>query len=200
MNKKLAFLFLLGFFCVTPEVFAQTPNIGSMFASGTASFEAITKLIQFSAYLIGAFLVLGSIFKLSQLGSNPQITAKTPIVMFAVGAGIFALTGSISIVSQTLSMGTGPGNALMPTPTGIDASLAAAIKGVLTFIRMIGYIAFIRGWLMLNAAGQGQAKDGMIGRGLTHLGGGVACINITIVAKILAATFAPGIPLSVLGL
>lgn len=199
MNKKLAFLFLLGLFCLTPEVYAQTPvNIGSMFANGTSSFEAITKLIQYSSYLIGTFLIVGSIFKLSQLGSNPQMTAKTPIVMFAVGAGIFALTGSIAIVSQTLSMGSGPGNALLPTPAGVDASVGAAVRGILTFIRMIGYIAFIRGWLMLNSAGQG--KDGMIGKGLTHLAGGVACINITIFAKMLAATFAPGIPLSVIGL
>lgn len=199
MNKKFIPLIILGLCILTPQAFAQSASISTMFAAGTASFAAITKLVQYSSYLIGIFLIIGSIFKFSQLGSNQQLTAKTPIVMFLVGTGIFALTGSISIVSQTLSMGTvGPGNALMPATTGLDASVSAAMTGVLTFIKMIGYVAFIRGWLMLNAAGQG--KEGMINRGLTHLGGGVACINIPIFAKILAATFAPGIPLTMLGI
>lgn len=184
-----------------PEANAQSAaDIGQMFASGTSSFVAVTKLIKYTSYLIGLFLILGSIFKFSQLGSNQQLTAKTPIVMFCVGIAIFALTGSINVVGQTLSMGNGPGNILMPVETGGSAAMSAAMTGVLTFIRLIGYIAFIRGWLMLNSAGGTQAKDGIIGKGLTHLAGGVACINIGITAKILANTFAPGIPLSVLGL
>lgn len=199
MNKKLIPLIALGLCLLTPQAFAQNVNISTMFAAGTASFAAITKLVQYSSYLIGIFLVVGSIFKFSQLGTNPQMTAKTPIVMFLIGSCIFALTGSISVVSQTFSMGAvGPGNALMPAAAGLDASVSAAMTGVLTFIKMIGYVAFIRGWLMLNAAGQG--KEGMINRGLTHLGGGVACINIPIFAKILAATFAPGVPLTMLGI
>lgn len=198
MNKKTSLILLIGLAVLNQAAYAQAPSIGTMFASGTASFAALTKLVQFSSYLIGIFLVLGSIFKFSQLGSNPQMTAKTPITMFFVGVAIFALTGSINVVSQTLAMGNGPGNALMPAPAGINASVSAAMLGVMTFIRLIGYVAFIRGWLMLNAAGQG--KEGMINRGLTHICGGVACINIGIFAKILANTFAPGVPLTALGL
>ena len=70
----------------------------------------------------------------------------------------------------------------------------AAILGVMTFIRMVGYLAFIRGWLMLNQSAQG--KDGMMTRSFTHICGGIAAINVKTTAYMLAATFAPGLPIA----
>lgn len=176
----------------TPEAHAQT-DIGAMFANGQASFEALIRLVKFSAYIVGIFLVMGSIFKFSQLGSNPQLQAKTPITMFVAGIGIFALIGTVSIATQTLAMGSGPGDILLKNTGGWTAQTMAAITGVLTFIRLIGYIAFIRGWLLINQYGMG--KEGTLGKGLTHIFGGVAAINATITAGILANTFAPGVPM-----
>lgn len=178
---------------MTPNAFAQLPDISAMFANGISSFDALTNLIKITSYIIGISLVINSIFKFSQLGQNQQMSPKTPIVMFFCGVGIFALTSGISIVSQSMAMGSGPGALLMPTSGGLGVSTAQALLGVLTFIRLVGYIAFIRGWLLINQAGQG--KDGALGRGLTHLFGGVAAINVTITAKILANTFAPGLPM-----
>lgn len=169
------------------------PGIGEMFANFQGSAEAIIKLIKTASYIIGLYLIVGSIFKFTQLSNQGQMTMKTPIIMFLSGVGIFALTGSLSVVSQTLAMGDGPGSLLMPSGGGMAASTSAAILGVLTFIRMVGYIAFIRGWLLLNQHGQG--KEGTLGKGLTHIGGGVAAINVTVTAKILANTFAPGMPM-----
>ena len=169
------------------------PGIGEMFANFQASAEALIKLIRAASYIIGLYLIVAAIFKFTQLSGQSQMTMKTPIVMFLSGIGVFALTGSLSVVSQTLAMGDGPGSLLMPSGGGMAAATSAAIMGVLTFIRMVGYIAFIRGWLLLNQNGQG--KEGTIGKALTHIAGGVAAINITITAKILANTFAPGMPM-----
>lgn len=193
--------FFIKFFAVValvmliPDAHAQT-NIGQMFANGQASFDALIKLVKFSAYIIGIFLVLGSIFKFSQIGTNPQITLKTPLTMFVAGIGIFALVGTVSIATQTLAMGSGPGDIFVQGGDGWTAQTMAAMKGVLTFIRLIGYIAFIRGWLIINQYGQGgQGAQGGLGRGITHIFGGVAAINVTFTAQILANTFAPGVPM-----
>ena len=186
-------IYTLGLLLIASNAHAQGAGIGEMFANFQGSAEAIIKLIKASSYIIGIFLVAGSIFKFTQLGGQSQMTIKTPIIMFLSGIGIFALTGSISVASQTLAMGDGPGSLLMPSGGGLQASTAAAILGVLTFIRMVGYIAFIRGWLLLNQHGQG--KEGTLGRGLTHIAGGVAAINVTVTAKILANSFAPGLPM-----
>ena len=171
---------------------AADVGIGTMFANFQGSAEAIIRLIKTSSYVIGLFLVAGSIFKFTQLGQG-QMTVKTPLMMFFSGIGIFALTGTVSIATQTLAMGNGPGSLLMPSAPGMNAAASAAMLGVLTFIRMVGYLAFVRGFLMLNQHGQG--KEGTLGRGLTHIFGGVAAINVTITAKILGNTFAPGLTL-----
>lgn len=200
---KIFFILSLGLLLFSPNVYAAQAstgggvmaNIGQMFANGNAAFEALIRLTKVSAYMIGIFLVIGSIFKLSQLGSNPQVSPKTPIIMFVSGISVFALVGVVSIVSQTMAMGDGPGSILISAGNGLDAQTAAAITGVLTFIRLIGYIAFIRGWLLINQSGQG--KEGTLGRGLTHILGGVAAINVQITAQILANTFAPGINLPI---
>ena len=190
MKKILSFLVLSLFLANS----AHAQDIGTMFANFTASSEAIIKLVQAVSIIIGVYLVIGSIFKFVQLDRG-QIGLKTPLIMFLSGIGIFALSGSIAVVTQTMAMGNGPGNILLPNSSKMSAQTSAALLGVLTFIRMVGYIAFVRGWLLINQHAQG--KEGTLGRGLTHIFGGVAAINVVVTAKILANTFAPGLPLPI---
>lgn len=182
-------------FTFSSDVYAQgvMQNVATAFANGNAAFESLIRLTKISAYIMGLFLVIGSVVKLSQLGTNPQVTPKAPLIMFISGIAIFALVGVVSIVSQTMAMGDGPGSILVPESNGITAGTKAAIEGVLTFVRLLGYIAFIRGWFLVNQYGMG--KDGTLGKGLTHILGGVAAINVQITAGILSNTFFPGLNL-----
>lgn len=194
LQKILTLLTVIGLgFLLTPDAMAQT-TIASMFASGTKTWIAAQKLVVFFGYVMGAYLIVGAISKMPQL-SDPQarVSPKTPIAMFFVGIFLFTLMGMLEAVTTSMSMGSGPGSALIGQVNG-NGTMAAAITGVLTFIRLIGYIAFVRGWLMLNQTAQG--KDGMMGRALTHILGGVAAINVKTTAYMLAATFAPGLPIS----
>lgn len=179
-------------------------TILSMFGNGLATFNAAIELIKYASYIIGLYLMINSVFKFSQLGdSQSRVSPKTPIVMFFVGVAIFSLTSSLSIVSQTLALGdVGPGGAIAPSAGGgLDASMVAAMHGVLTFIKMVGYIAFIRGWLMLNQVGLSQGgQNASVGKGIVHICGGAAAINIELTTKLLANTFAPNVPLNLLGM
>jgi hypothetical protein len=168
-------------------------GIDAMFANFAASSVALTRLVKYISYIIGLFFVINAILKFSQLGSNQQLTPKVPLTMFFVGVSIFSLTSVVNMATATMAMGAGPGTILMPSGPAFGAVTAAGLQGVFLFIRLVGYIAFIRGWLLLNLAGQG--KEGTVGRGLTHIFGGVAAINITVTAKILANTLSPGMVL-----
>lgn len=197
-KKILTFLILI---TLNNVAYAQT-SVSAMFANGTASFESMIKLLTTTCYVLGAFLVISAIFKFAQM-SDPQkgISPKTPIVMFLVGVVLYAFTPALNIVAQTMSMGSGSGSFLMPG-AAVNGTVTATMKGVLTFIKLIGYIAFIRGWLMYNkaASAQGGGNDGLFFRGTTHILGGIAAINVVWTARILANTFAPGMPLASLGL
>jgi len=195
MNKKiLNIAILLALLAFASSSHAQGTNLASMFSNAVSSIEQVLDLVQYSGYLIGLFLIIGAAYKLAQLGQGDgRITVKTPLVMFLVGVSIFALTGSVAIMTETLAMGSGPGDLLAPSASGMDATMSQALQGVMLFIRLVGYIAFIRGFLLLNQYGQG--KEGVLGKGLIHIFGGVAAINVGITAQILANTFAPGVPL-----
>lgn len=193
--KKLHLGLIIALLAMTAIPAEAQTTIGSMFANGTATWVAGMKVLKIAAYLFGAYLIVGSIMKMPQL-ADPQarVSPKTPIAMFLIGVALFTLMGMVDMVSTTMAMGSGAGDVLLGQVSGGSGNMAAAITGVLTFIRMIGYIAFIRGWLMLNQSAQG--KDGMMTRAFTHIGGGIAAINVKTTVYMLAATFAPGIPIS----
>lgn len=193
--KKMNLGLLIALFAMIAMPAEAQTTIGSMFASGTATWVAGMKALKISAYLFGAYLIVAGIMKMPQL-ADPQarVSPKTPIAMFLIGIALFTLMGMVDMVSATMAMGSGAGDALLEKVNGGSGNMAAAITGVLTFIRMIGYIAFIRGWLMLNQSAQG--KDGMMTRAFTHIGGGIAAINVKTTAYMLAATFAPGLPIA----
>lgn len=193
--KKVNVVLLISLLLLTAIPAEAQTTVSSMFANGTATWIAGMKALKIAAYLFGAYLIVGGIMKMPQL-ADPQarVSPKTPIAMFLVGIALFTLVGIVDMVSTTMAMGSGAGEALLGQVNGGSGTMAAAITGVLTFIRMIGYIAFIRGWLMLNQSAQG--KEGMMTRAFTHIGGGIAAINVKTTAYMLAATFAPGLPIS----
>lgn len=194
-NKNKTFVMgalMMGMLMLPNIAMADSVNIGSMFANFTASSLALIELVKYAINIIGLYLVVGAIFKYVKKSHDPNNDLKGPLMMAACGIGIFALTDTISVVSQTMTLGDGPGSILAPKGNGISAASSAAIEGVITFVRLLGYIAFVRGWLLLVDYGNGKT-DGTMGRALTHIFGGVAAINLNMTLKILANTLAPGI-------
>lgn len=192
-NKTLGVaLVMLGMLMLPSAAMAQSVNIGTMFANFTASAAALIELVKYSVNIIGLYLVVAAIFKYVKKSHDPNSEIKGPLIMAACGIGIFSLTDTISVVAQTMALGDGPGSILAPSGGGISAATSAALEGVITFVRLLGYIAFVRGWLFLVDYGNGKT-DGTMARGLVHIGGGVAAINLNLTIKILANTLAPGI-------
>ncbi len=188
--------FFIGlFFCLmvmSVDASAATPTIDQLFASFETSSVAIMKLAGQISLIIGGFFVASSIFKYIQ-HANGKGEFKPAIVSFIIGGAMLALSSSMDTISATMMMtSTAPGDFVVSGVSGSGPNYAAAIKGVLVFIQMIGYIAFIRGWLLLNQLGAN--KEGVLGRGLTHIFGGMAAININQAVAILAKTFNISVP------
>lgn len=165
-------------------------TLASMFANGKESFEAITSLAMYSCYVIGLFLVVNSILLfIKQSGDSRQDNGgmAKPLIFFFVGCSLFAFTSTVEIIKGSMAL-TGPGDIL--NPGGSGTGIPAIVNSVSAFLKMVGVIAVIRGWLFLVDYGNGK-KDGTMGRGLTHLGGGVALMNIKTTVLILANTFTP---------
>lgn len=194
-NKYIMLLGAFGVLALGSEPALAQGSIVNMFANGLASFEALIRLVKLTAAIIGLFLVINSIYKFSQMGTDPKITAKIPITMFLCGVGIFAVVATTGVLTNTLAVGeNGPGELLVKATNIKGADITKqGLLSIVTFIRLLGYIAFIRGWIIINDYAQGK-QQASLGKGLTHLIGGVFAINITATAGMLANTFAPGVP------
>lgn len=173
------------------QAFAEN-NISTMFANGEASFKSIMTLVGASSFVIGIIIGAMALFKLKEVNDG-RATIKTPIMWTIVSAALISLPASIGTIATTLTSkgyhGTGLLSSIQDT-SGLPG-VAEALSGVLIFVQLLGHIAFVRGLFLLKDAGAG--KDGTLGRGLTHLFGGAAAINIQTTVGILARTFFKGV-------
>ena len=91
-----------------------------------------------------------------------------------------------------MALGAATGTNLSRVPAGGGApGVAEALKGVLLFVKLVGHIAFLRGFLILKGVAEGSQGQ-TVGRAITHILGGAAAINIDTTVDFLVNTFAPG--------
>ena len=78
------------------------------------------------------------------------------------------------------------------SPISYSPSSASTYNDVIklsgNIIQFIGFIAFIRGWILLGRIGQQNAREGAFGKALAHIIGGIFAINIFATWEILQKT------------
>jgi hypothetical protein len=152
-------------------------------------------LISFSYISAIALLLVGISRLTKRLEEGPRGPAGmgTMMTFFASGA-LFAFGDMMGTFSSSLF-----GDASVQTMADIDPAvgLSAAdelkvvrtIEGVMTFIMLVGYIAFIRGWFVLKSfADNGESKGASLSQGLVFLFGGTLAINLGELVNVLQAT------------
>jgi hypothetical protein len=136
------------------------------------------------SYLSGILLLIVGISRLTKrMEEGPRGPAGMGTIMTFVAAGaLFSFGDSIGTFSSSLF-----GDRTVATESSIDATIItdaddreriqAVIEGVMVFVMLVGYIAFIRGWFVLKAFADGQ-QGATVAQGLTFLIGGSLAINL----------------------
>lgn len=192
-------LALLALMMPLPALAQSLPNLGDMFANFSEASLALMDLVVGFAFVTGIVVSVIGLIRLKEYAEQGgRVKVSAPIGLLLVGACLIALPGMIDTATETMSLGANTGKNLLSEPggEGMPAQMAAAIAGVLLFIKLIGHIAFFRGFLILKRLADGD-QQATVGRAVTHIFGGAAAININATAAILAATFAPGVPMPV---
>lgn len=160
----------------------------------TALGQVWTMLIVLSRVMAIGFAFL-AVLKLKKFGQNSQMTASHPSLLGPI-MNLF-IAGALFFLPLTL-------DTMINTMWGYDYSGVksylstssstwdALIQPVIIIIRIIGLIAFIRGWVILGRATSEGAQPGTIGKALTHIVGGILGINIVGTITILQNTFGSG--------
>ena len=186
-------------FLIPSAAFAQSVGLDSIFANGASFFSAAIPVVGAASYILGIAVGISAVFALARRARDPSASLKKPIVSLVVAACLLSLPLSIKAVSKTLILDTGgnPGSVLISGTSGTAFSKfsAAGLKGLLIFIQLVGIIAFVRGWLLINRSAMGDDTHGYLSKGIIHIVGGACAIHISPFAHILANTFMPGVAL-----
>lgn len=184
-------LLLLGLF-VIPAYAQQSTTTASDLGSSLTSLSpesilaniqqnipSLMRLVTAIAYVMGMYLIIDGIVKLKHVGEmRTQMSHEHhltgPIVKIAIGAMLLYLPTSVQVGLSTFWTN--------PNPYGYviqQDQWEQFINICFLVVQFIGTVAFIRGLVMLSHIGsQGGGHQNSLSRGLTHVIGGILCINI----------------------
>ena len=165
----------------------------------------ITFLLIFS-YVAGIIMVMKGISGLRAFGSHAKPGEMTgPLVYILVGTVLLYLPSTTDIVTKTI-FGGGAGSVvgagqinlsalgsastvlLSYAPVAIEGQWASLVDTVILYVQFIGFLAFIRGWIIISHAGQQGSQPGTVAKGATHIIGGIIAVNFLPMVQIVHAT------------
>lgn len=162
-----------------------------------SSFVGITRLVTAASYVIGIALIFRGvamyrIFANQTFGSAQRGEFAGPLVFLIVGAFLMYLPSTLDTGLNTMYGNTelaAAGDLMSYQPLTARENWNNLSDVLISYVRLIGLIAFIRGLLILSKMGHPGSQPGSVAKGLTHLVGGILLINVVETVNILAATF-----------
>lgn len=165
------------------------PNAQQILVNISSQSPQIMKLLTALAYVMGmAFMVIG-ILKLKQYGeARTQMSShhslREPLMYIVVGV-------LLAYLPTTVQFGLGS-FWVHPTPYAYRSDTSSwtdAYKAVFIVVQIFGTIALIRGIVMLAKLGGGHGGHGVMGKAMTHIIGGLLCINLYQLVQVIMITF-----------
>lgn len=163
--------------CVFADNVLNVPALQDMINHLSSSIPSLMKLVTGSAFVMGMYLMISSVIRMKHFGEMRSMMGREhavwgPIIQFFVGAFLIYLPSTVHMMMWTLWNVSSP--LAYSTASSTNSEF---ISSCFLIIQLVGTIAFIRGLLFLNEAGSDKGQNS-IGKGLTHLIGGILCINI----------------------
>lgn len=172
-------------------------SISSALANLTTSFYGLERLIVALSYIIGLSLVVRGvmmyrIFANQTYGSAQRGEIAGPMVFLVVGTILIyfptTMHSSMNTMFGTTEMGT-MGDLAPYLKNSSQNTIYFLENVVVKYFKLIGLIAFLRGWIILSKMGHPGAQPGSVGKGIIHVVGGVILINIIGMIHVLAYSF-----------
>ena len=165
----------------------SAPDINAMMRNLQQNFQPIVRLVFAVAYITGIWFIYSAVHSLRAYGevrtmmpSNAEMSG--PLVKLFIGAMLLFLPTMLDVSAYTL-WGAQSGGW---EPTG--GKYEDVLRAVMGLVQIVGYIAFVRGLVMMAKSAQKGAQPGMFGKGMTHLIGGLLAVNIKLTLGVIRAS------------
>ena len=183
-NIKIIIFFLI--FLLATSAAAASIDFNKILGALSSNIGPVIRLTQAIAYVIGIWFMVSAIKDLKAIGQSQSQGAGGlggPLTRLVLGVALVYLPSTIDMAVSTL-WGSGA-TILSYTPTNASDSFAQAKKGAVMLIQAVGWISFVKGFVILNHSTQQGAQQGTVGKGIIHIAGGILAINIVATIKII---------------
>jgi hypothetical protein len=157
---------------------AQT--LTTMMQNLDQSIPGIVQLTFAASYVMGVFLLLRAVYKfktyaqgMSQMSSEKSI-AK-PIMLLIVAIGFLELPNVMDAFLGT--MWNYDTNSVLSYPAATDP-WSSFVNPLIDIVRVFGLISIVRGWSILAKLGAESHQEGVTGKAIIHIVGGICAWNI----------------------
>ena len=181
---------------VSPIVAAQTtpqtttttiPNAEQVLTNIAAQIPALTSLLAAIVIILGIVFIVAGLIKLKHAGEQRSMMAQHgvmgPFLYLLVGSLLLFLPSTIQVTTSTFW--STPCSYCYPTSAG--SPFTSFFQVVYAVVNFVGLIAFVRGLVILSHLGE-QSQHGKLAQALTHIIGGIICINIGSFVQMIFAT------------
>lgn len=177
-NKKNWVIFSL-LFCsillLTGCTGRSMPDAYRLLENLSLHFPAIWRLTSALSYILGFIFFLKGMLGLKSHGENRGGGSGGglggPLTLIVVGAVLIYSPSTFNVLMATAFGYSSP----LALPT--QSSYAANYSAILLLVQLIGFISFIRGWIMITKVSPHNQQVTM-GKAFTHIVGGILAINI----------------------
>jgi hypothetical protein len=181
-----------------PMAMAASPSLDQMMINLITNIKAPMGFLIWSlSAILGLFFLVSAFVRMAkgagQDGPRGSLGSGT-VGRVIIGAILLSLAATADIFTTTIFGGAGAQFSGMNIPGVAAPTLARAesvMAAILVFIQIIGFIAFMRGFLMLRALADGN-NGVSTAAAATHIVGGAVAINISPALEIIQTTVCGG--------
>lgn len=170
----------------------------------------LTQAMLAFSFIAGVYMIWHAITMMKKFGMMNSMQTQPgeftgPIAYLVVGAILIWIPTTSDLLTESIFGSSAPelfsgntfdysamgsGSELLSYTTGstLQAQWSAIADTLVLYIQFIGFIAFIRGWIIVAKASQSGHQPGTMGKGVTHIVGGIIAINFVQFINLLEAT------------
>lgn len=194
LSNMYRFLLLFSLFLHAFPAYAQDEvkvtglSLQSMLVNLSEQIPQLMQMVTAIGYVLGMYMIIVAVIKFKHFGESRTMSSREhsiiqPIIYLTVGALLLYFPTSVQVGMSTFWT--------EPNPYGYSETIGEwqqFLDVCFLIIQFVGTIAFIKGLVILSHMAEGSSQ-GSFGRGLTHIIGGIFCINIYQFVQVIFATF-----------
>jgi intracellular multiplication protein IcmC len=192
-----------------PQAYA-VPDIGTIMSNLKNVITPLTIMLLAISYAAGVYFIFSGLMMMKKMGNFATQQSQPgelsgPMVKILVGAALIYLPSSTDTITHSLFGGAGAslfgnggvnynslksGSSLLGYMGGdsFNQQWVSIANTLVMYIQFLGLLSFVKGWFIISGTAGHSSQPGVVGKGLTHIVGGIVAMNFVTAVNVIYST------------